>query len=230
MNIRGLVFGACAALSLAAAAQAGTVTFNFAGATSSGPNAGGWSDVLTYTEDGITLAVSGGPVANNKTAWVKTWYNAGLGVCSGYEQPSCVTGDHQLDSFGVDEFVYLAFDKAVSLSQIAFNYLNNNDTFDLAVDGTQVIDNGALADNVFSSFVNFDPAYNGSIFAIAAGVSTKTVCQWSSYGKKCWTEDVNSAFKIKSVTVSNVPLPATGLLLVGGLGLLAAARRRRAAA
>jgi hypothetical protein len=226
MNLKSVAFGLAAAACLAVSAQAAPVTFDFAAASS-----GSWSNSLFYSQDGIDLTVTAG-TTNGGTAKVRTWKNAGLGACNELEQNNgCPNGQHQVDSVGLDEVVKLSFSKAVTITQIVFNYVygsgdHPHDTFDFIVDGVLTLDNQDLADS-WTATHNFDPVLAGTVFGVGAGTTSVQKCK-KGY---CWNETFDSAFKIKSITVemAAIPVPAAGLMLAGGLGLLAAARRRRAA-
>jgi hypothetical protein len=223
MTVRTVVLGALAALGFAVAAEAGTVTFDFAA-----ENSGSWASSIAYSEGGIGLTVSA-KTTDGQSAKVRTWAGAGLGVCNVNEQRAwCPGGEHQIDSYGLNEVVVLTFSRIVTMTQIAFNYVDTNDTFDLVVGGATALDNAALPD---SWMAVVDPAgpHTEMIFGIGAGSTTVRQCSTWRGQTKCWDETLDSAFKLKSVTVAAVPLPATALLLAGALGLLALGSRRRAA-
>ena len=203
---------------IASGASAATVTFNFTNSTSAN-----WMSSLNYTAGSLGLTVTGGDTTGG-SGKVATWTGHGLGMKSGTDCTwGCSGTDHQIDSSGLDDVVTLTFTKAVSMANIVFNYVDPSDRFDLYEGSTKTVSNG-----VVKNLVNLTTGTN-SVFRIGAGVQNNTTCsRW--FG--CYTTQTNSAFKLASITVSysdnpaTVPVPAAGLLLMGGLGALGIARRR----
>lgn len=143
---------------------------------------------------------------------------------SGCGHYSSSTDDsHQVDSFGDDEVVQFAFDSAVSISTIYFNYVGIYDDFSFSVistGGSVMSFNGNLdiLGAGYGSYTFTGPLPVASIFGIGA----------AGYG---------DAFKIAALDVlwedevtPAVPLPASALLMLGAFGTFGAMRRRRKAA
>ncbi len=225
MTIRSAALGIIAALGLAASAQAATVTFDFSAA-----NSGGWVDALTYTSGGVTLTVTGGDTTGGKGK-VATWAGWGLGMKSASDctfRGWCFGSDHQIDSYGLNDLVTFTFSKAVSITQLMFNLVDKGDTFDFYANGTQV------SHSAVSPVVTLASAL-GTSFGVGAGETLTQQCFGWGWFCKCRPVILTSAFKLTGLTVTvpdepaPVPLPAAGLLLAGGLGGLAAIRRRKRA-
>lgn len=122
----------------------------------------------------------------------------------------------------------LTFDggKTVTLSSIVISWFEGTGDYDLFADGTHV---GNTSDGAVL------PAGPANVFAIGTRTLTETYTYRCGYRLRhtcTGTKDVESGIKIGSITVDYtpetpvVPLPAAAPLLLGGLGLMAALRRR----
>ena len=197
---------------------------------------------VSVSADGINLTVGGarceaGNCAGTVAATdIQRWEN-GIGLkASGtyeffngwrYSDSHQVDGNNYLPGKRFDEMVTLAFDRVVSLTSLAFSYVEaKNDEF--AVWGRN--------DNVWSllsgpTFIDetTTPGVHrpgekavGGLFGDAFAIATT---------------DENDAWKLRAVTAmpvvaqppAPVPLPAGGALLIGGLAALGMVRSRRKA-
>ena len=209
MRIKSFVLGLVAAVGFGGAVSAATITFDLGTAST-----GGWKNAINYSSGGLGLSITGGSYSNNGGVSagrsVATWAGHGLGVADRFDT------NHQIDGYGANDLAILTFSKAVTIVSVAFNYVNSYDFFDFF---TGQSGNPTLVswNNRVKPVVTFANPSTASVFGIGAS--------------QTW-----SAFKLWSITVNvpdepaPVPVPAAGVLLVGGLGAIAALRRKRRAA
>lgn len=214
---------ACAILvaGLASAASAATYTFDL----TENPS-GRWKKSLSYTQDGLDLTVraaahyvpSNGRIIG--TAKVSTLGDIGLGVCGRSEHDGCARrgAEAQIDGKGANDLAIFKFGRSVTLDSITFvgGTVSGSDQFDLFADF------GAGLDKVLRQ--------NASVGSVSTGLAR-------TFGIGAAQD--NDRFRILSITVSDVstslrqaaaaevPLPATGLALIGALGAVSMVRRRR---
>lgn len=154
---------------------------------------------------------------NNDVDAAVTVDNEGLGVDNG---GGANPGSDDVDGRNFNDILLFSFDRAVDLFRIDFDNTDNNDdfvffaisdAFELAGSiSVEFFDIGS--DGSDEGFFNFGPAIAGTIFGIGAVQN-------------------NDNFRVEGMTVevSAVPLPAAGLMLLAGVGGLAAMRRRKKA-
>lgn len=187
------------ALALTSAASAATV-FDLGGTSAVASS-------FATTEDGITVTATG----ERRDGCLFFCFQdenlsrttEGLGVRGG----GLGLDSPELDG-QIDERMTFTFTEAVRLISVSFNFFDDDDPYNVLVDfgsGLVTVASGAM-DNPFV----FAPGTISDTFRIAVDGNA-------------------SAFRVSSITVAAVPLPAGGLLLLGGLAGLAALRRRRAA-
>lgn len=120
-----------------------------------------------------------------------------------------------LDGNG-DEWLTFTFEKAVRLIWVSFSHLDRNDDWDIYVDGQRVANENR----------NNPYWFNGG-----AGIVAKSFKVLAD-GHRCFLFGCSTDnFVISKVKFEHapapVPLPATGLLLIGGLAGLGFMRRRK---
>ena len=213
INLKISALAGALAIGLASMASAATVTFDYADKDRGKTSAIEMTDAsglkLTTTAARYSY-LSGNYIDRQHQGKVKTDKNAGLSVLNG-------SGDnHWIDGSGTyNDVAVLTFSKDVSIKSLTLYSFSGNDKFGLSVDFTK----------------------NGPGSWVSSGGSLPVLGEdnvfylWSHY-------NANVSFKLSAVTVEYeeptnqtppVPLPASGVLLLGALGGAAALRRRRKA-
>lgn len=158
--------------------------------------------------DGVTATVWGGAyrdLPNPDTitnAFVSTdWVvegGSGLGIDRGRFDGGNIDG-----SFGNDLITFV-FDTVMNFSSVTFGNWGSSDSFDLFVDGVLVAPEERTTATGTYDFMNLQ----GSSI---------------SFGADAW----NDRYRVASLDVAPVPLPAAGFLLLGALGGAFAMRRKK---
>ncbi|MBL3559530.1 VPLPA-CTERM sorting domain-containing protein [Rhodovulum sulfidophilum] len=108
-----------------------------------------------------------------------------------------------IDGFFGNDLLTLSFSQTVDFSKVDFSFWDDSDSFDLFVDGQLVAPEERSGETPFW----------------LSGLRGTSI----SFGADSW----NDSYKLASITVAPVPVPAAGLMLLGGLGGLAALRRKK---
>jgi len=179
------------------------VTFNFAGPNIVAPS-------HTFTNGSVSVETTAGtfsPAGVITPGGVVGRYAGGLGATTH-------SGDsHQVDGANRNDIILFDFNQTVTLESVTFSLVDSNDEFSFFFD--------TEPDGVLNPI-----SYNVDI--PGSGVGTYNfVSTWTAgmFGIGAW--DSSDNFKIKSLTVSVVPLPATLPLYAAGLALLAFFGRRK---
>ena len=196
------VFGTAAALSIAASGVAQATTFYLGGY-------GGLASSYSYEQDGIGLSVTAGSFVGDtitEDAYVGQYGN-GLGVTNYYGDEHFVDGSYEND------ILLFEFDREVQLEAIAFTYNDGNDDFNFFWEvGSSLTELGEYA----------IPGYDWFSVIYAYGISGTTF----GIGADHYSDEFK-VYGIRVSDISQVPLPLSGLLLLGALGAVGLRRRQR---
>lgn len=218
--VASVIAAACFAASSVSAAH---ISFNEVNGWTGGP--------LSFSNGSESVNVSGATVgadnAVNGSAAVRSITGGGLGVCSGgLSLGKCLGDDAAIDGAGLKEVLVLDFGPLyVKLTSLLLTYLDDADEF-----AVFAYDNGigsaptssdagnALPNGTWWAWTSDFDVPAGSVFGIAAIGDT------DGFSLKNVGFDV-----LEKPEIAAAPIPAAGLMLVAGLGGLAALRRRRKA-
>lgn len=214
--------GVAASMVLAAgAASASTIQFNLWGSTSTNKTS------FSYTVGDVDLTITGFSCGDNngpnhsscESEKIDRW-NTGIGMHRGGSD------SHQVDGRGRNEFLRLDFSPSITLKKLQFTYADKWDQFSfftMGVSGWTYVGNGYACQSGVNCgntstahWFTFSGTYSGTSFLVGAKGKYD---DWKLRGVKVYYEEPEV-----------IPLPAAGWLLLGGLGGLAAMKRRRKAA
>jgi hypothetical protein len=200
----------------ASGAQASSVHFDFRGDALDGSN--------QMTESGITVTAYAGQYDDNADfnlwnpgTWPTNQNEDAITTLDCSTSSSCsrtvadtslglgVGGRHDsawIDGFNGNDLLTLRFSREVNFHDVVFaGWDSRYDSFDLFVDGVLVAPEERTGSGAFS----------------LAGLTGTFI----SFGADAWDD----AFKVESINIAPVPLPATALMLLAGLGGFAFFRR-----
>lgn len=211
MTIKRSLAAAAAALLVPMAATA--TTFDFTGYSDGvqenlTQSAGGFSmtaNAGAYSFDGSVLFdtdVDGFGTDLRVSTQDATPGDAGIGVSLAFA-PNLVPNINGAAIIG--DLLTFTFDQVVDFGVVQFGNVGPTDSFDVFLDGNNLV-------------LNEVTIQGNNPFAL--GLRGTSI----SFG----ADALDDSFNIQSLTVSSVPLPAGSVLLLSGLGLAAAWRRKRA--
>ncbi|MGP1356726.1 VPLPA-CTERM sorting domain-containing protein [Roseicyclus sp.] len=198
----------------AGAASAASVSFNLGTGPGSDVTSNSGTAVRAIS-DGLRVHITGrvfrhGIGSTSATSDATAWSN-GIGLLRNqWHHDSHLVDGHY------DEYLMLNFSEEVRLTSLTFSYADHRDDWRVY--------SGSFADFTFEDSGQLSNAG----FVQTALVDSLALGTHFLVG----TRNSHSGWKLQGLTVdlAPVPLPATGLLLLAGLGGLAVMRKRRAAA
>ena len=210
--------------------NASATTFDFT-TTNFGLAGSSTVDSASMTVDGISVTLTALTIDNDNLGNITgtTQLTGGVGVyVSGSSNNvgvrSNLSGDgtnldggHVGDSSDLDEGLLMTFDQVVTLDFVNFDSFttSSSDDFNLTVDGITL-----LVDHDSSS---------GTVPGIVSNGSTSDHFNFTVTGTEFlfWADGNTDSFRIDSINVSAVPVPAAAWLFFSGLlGMTAVARRK----
>lgn len=202
------IAGIAAAAAIFTGGAANATTFNLTSGYTSVP--GGYQ----YTVDGITLTITAGGFADNATGNVTPGqggarpyiYSPGVGISYNGDN------DHTIDGSGQNDVLILTFSQNVVIDGLQFGYFGSTDDFDFFYDTDT---NGVL-----NRVLNDIDIPNSGVALLASLFSQSG--DWFGVG----ADGSDDSFKLKSVSVSVVPLPAAAPFFIAGAGALGFLRRK----
>lgn len=221
----------------ALSAHATSLSLDFA--TSGGAQSGsGYSNVRTYTDNGVTITVTGWSVTGSnfttfQSANVGQYSGYGLGVCDQKEGgTNCAAPDHQVDNATAYDFILVQFSKSIVLPSFTIQpygtydrdvtYYTGNAASGLNLTGVALSGLSALGltnthndDSTVSSNARIVDLITGAVNTIL-------------FGARVGGDSNSDYFKIAGfdATVSSAPEPATYAIVGAALLVLSIVSRR----
>jgi hypothetical protein len=202
------------------------------------------SGSFAFSGGGVTVHASAWSIQNNNTLEDETLgiWTPGLGIYSGSPNRwGQYSDEHVLDNNGVDEFVLLAFDQVVNLSDVLLNtgYDSLRDT-DLTVGFATIAFPLPGLDEKSSSYLSSVAGLGLDLYSVTGGSSSgwRDINPTNSNAGNLWLiggkfGSSNDGFKLNALKFTTptpppaVPEPATWLMMILGFGLVGGVMRSK---
>lgn len=224
-SIKSVFLAAGLTLAGAVSAQAATVSFDLT--EGNGTESG---DSLVFDSLGLSLTTTAYFLNDDGSFGAQfdlTQTADGLGVDSGQNRDVDAA-----DSQGLDEVIGLSFSQDVSITELTFSFVDGSDFAFGVLDGSSVEYYAPSITVDASGVYSFDTPAEADLFGVGSdgrnrwGVSN----DWDKGGFFLTSVTVEADLplqQLRSASPAPIPLPAGGVLLLTGLGGLAAMRRKR---
>ena len=221
------IYLAAAMVVTAGAATAASVDFNVGRTWSSSGHTYG-----PVTVKGATVDTYGNILTTDERVASWSGHNGGLGICSSKYKSQCSYGtsekygkdQHTIDGKNKNELALIDFgSKKVEITHVSFSYWDKSDDFDFASFKTLV---AGSAPTLWKEDIGEGYDWSSITFKFTPGYLVGSMFGFGADGN-------TDQFKLKSIKyneVAEVPLPAGAALLLTGLVVVVAMRRRQNAA
>lgn len=164
-------------------------------------------------------------------------FNTGLGACNKSEGANCYNPAHQVDNVGDDDLVLFMFDSAVDFNNIVidpFGIYDRDVSFWIANITTAESDLVGFnpftlidGSSIFGTATNISNFAGNGPMSINLGGTTGNALLFGGTLDAGYYQDDDDRFKIASLNVTVVPVPAAIWLFISGLiGIAGFARRK----
>lgn len=221
-------------LVLGSAQMANATTWNLSAVTSTGNPLG---NVKSFSSGGQVLDVTGwssNAGGNFSKAAVNEYSGLGLGVCNGFEFPTCSSPNHAVDNSGSIDFILLMFDADMTIASFDVSSFGYDTDVTYYVGHSNAFTTGTWDISSLSPSTFGFTAYGSSGGSYDRTVNVNKIGNFILIAAATPNPDYNTDyFKLDSITATIcnvVPEPATWSLMILSFAVMASRYRRRQSA